>query len=354
MHLYQLTGSLVRTLPTETAHAFGLGMLKLPIRWAKTVDDPFTWKGLTFRNRIGIAAGFDKNAVALRGVERLGVGFVEVGTILLKPWAGNPDRPRMQRLSEQKGIWNKLGFPSQGVEIVAGRLKQWPRSKRQGMLVACNIGPHPGHLKTCGTPEAYLELARQELLILVEKLFEETDFFVINLSSPNTAGLRGLLSDPRLASLLVKPVHEKLAVLAKKAKRIIPLLMKLPPDDPDKQPWKAASLSAIINPLLATHACDGFVAVNTSTRLTKELLKRDAGGVSGGPLLPVAVESIRLLRSLIDPDMLIIGCGGVTQPGDALTLRHAGSELIELYSGMIYAGPGLPAQCARVLKERRA
>src|SRR5450432_2371476 len=108
MHLYQLTGPLVRTLPTETAHAFGLGMLKLPIRWAKTVEDPFTWKGLTFRNRIGIAAGFDKNAVALRGLERLGVGFVEGGTILVEPWAGNPDRPRMQRLSEQKGIWNKL------------------------------------------------------------------------------------------------------------------------------------------------------------------------------------------------------------------------------------------------------
>ena len=188
-------------------------------------------------------------------------------------------------------------------------------------------------------------------MLLVEKLFEETDFFVINLSSPNTAGLRGLLSDPRLASLLVKPVHEKLAVLAQKAKRGIPLLMKLPPDDSDKQPWKAASLSAIINPLLATHACDGFVAVNTSTRLTKELLKRDAGGVSGGPLLPVAVESIWLLRSLIGPDMLIIG-GGVTQPGDAL-MCQAGSELIELYSGMIYAGPGLPAHCARVLKERR-
>lgn len=354
MHLYQLIGPLVRALPTETAHAFGLGMLKLPIRWAKTVDDPFTWKGITFRNRVGIAAGFDKNAVALRGLERLGVGFVEVGTILVEPWAGNPDRPRMQRLSVQKGIWNKLGFPSEGVEIVAERLKQWPRSQRQGMLVACNIGPHPGHLETCGTPEAYLELARDELLILVEKLFEETDFFVINLSSPNTAGLRGLLSDPRLASLLVKPVHEKLAMLAGKAKRAIPLLMKLPPDDPDKQPWNAASLSAIINPLLAVYACDGFVAVNTSTRLTNELLNRNAGGVSGGPLLPVAVESIRLLRSLISPDMLVIGCGGITEAGDALTLRQAGSELIELYSGMIFAGPGLPAHCARVLKERRA
>lgn len=353
MGLYDLAGPLVRSLPPETAHAFGLSMLKLPIRWAKTVDDPFLWKGLTFRNRIGIAAGFDKNAVALRGLERLGIGFVEVGTILVEPWAGNPDRPRMERLYDQKGIWNRLGFPSEGVDIIAQRLKRCPRSTRRGMLVACNIGPHPGHLKTCATPQAFLDLARTELLELVDKLHEETDFFVINLSSPNTAGLRGMLSDPRLASMLVKPVHEKLALLATKLNRSIPLLMKLPPDNPEKQAWTVQTLKPIVAPLLAAGACDGFVAVNTSTRLTQEILKRDAGGVSGGPLLPIAVESIRLLRSLVGPEMMIIGCGGITQPADAVTLHQAGAELVELYSGMIYLGPTLPADCARMLKESR-
>jgi dihydroorotate dehydrogenase len=345
---------LARTLPPESAHAFGLSMLKLPLRWAKTVDDHFTWKGLTFRNRIGIAAGFDKDGVALRGLERLGVGFVEVGTILVEPWPGNPDRPRLRRLPSERGIWNKLGFPSKGMNAIAERLRQFPRSDRKGMLVACNIGPHPGHLKSCTTPESYLELTRTELLQLVEKLHSETDFFVINLSSPNTAGLRGLLSDPRLTTELIVPVNEKLKALSSTQGRTIPLLMKLPPDNPDKQPWTTDTLQALVSPILEKKACDGFVAVNTSTRLTKTMLGLDAGGVSGGPLLPIAVETIRIMRTLIGPEMLIIGCGGITQPGDALTLQQAGAELIELYSGMIYSGPGLPAECAKALKEGRA
>lgn len=345
---------LVRQLPAEMAHAFGLSMLKLPLRWAKTVDDPFTWQGLTFRNRIGIAAGFDKNAVALRGLERLGIGFVEVGTILVEPWAGNPDRPRLERLYKTKGIWNKLGFPNEGMEIIAERLKRFPRSRQQGMLVACNIGPHPGHLKACDKPESYLELTRNELIQLIEKLHVETDFFVINLSSPNTVGLRGLLSDPRLTTDLIVPVREKLLSLAAAQNRPIPLLMKLPPDDPEKKPWSADSLRALVMPILEKKACDGFVAVNTSTRLTQAMLQRDAGGVSGGPLLPIAVDTIRLLRSIIGNEMLIVGCGGITQPGDAVLLNKAGAELIELYSGMIYAGPKLPMQCAHMLKENRA
>lgn len=298
MGLYDLAGPLVRLLPPEAAHSVGLSMLKLPIRWARTVDDPFKWQGLLFRNRIGIAAGFDKNAVALRGLERMGVGFVEVGTVVVAPWGGNPDRPRMERLSAQKGIWNRLGFPSEGADAVADRLKKYPRPARRGLLVGCNIGPHPGHLKSCNTMEAYLELARRELIDLVDKLSVETDFFVINLSSPNTTGLRGMLSNPRLASQLVIPVKTRLSEHGRKTGRDIPLLMKLPPDDPDKQAWTRETLSPIIDPLLATHACDGFVAVNTSTRLTKELLKRDAGGVSGRPLLSIAEQSIQLLRSM--------------------------------------------------------
>lgn len=328
-------------------------MLKLPIRWAKTVDDPFTWQGLTFRNRVGIAAGFDKNAVALRGLERMGVGFVEVGTILVKPWAGNPDRPRLERLSSSKGIWNRLGFPNDGVQVVAERLKQYPRSARRGMLVGCNIGPHPGHLKSCNTPQSFLDLARGELLELVSKLYTETDFFVINLSSPNTPGLRGILSEPLLASQLVKPVHEKLMALASRSKRTIPLLMKLPPDNPEKQSWTRASLSAIITPLVSAHCCDGFVAVNTSTRLAQQMLNRGTGGISGGPLLAAAAETIQLLRNLVGREMLIIGCGGVKAPADAVTLHEAGAELVELYSGMIYAGAGLPSACAHRLKVSR-
>lgn len=351
MSFYRFTWPLLKMLSPEAAHAFGLAMLKVPVRWAKTCNDPFAWRGLTFRNRVGIAAGFDKNAVGLRGLERMGIGFVEIGTILNNPWPGNPDRPRMERLYEQKGIWNRLGFPSEGVGRVAARLRAYPRNKRQGMVVACNIGPHPGHLKQCSSPESYLTLARTELLQLIEVLHDQADLFVINLSSPNTAGLRGLLSDPRLAAELVLPIKKRLLELGTVAGRTIPLWMKLPPDNPDKQGWTKQTLEPIIAPLLQNEVCDGFVAVNTSTRLTQQLLQRDTGGVSGGPLLPVAVEAIRLLRELTGPDMLIVGCGGITQPADAVTLQQAGAQLVELYSGMIFAGPSLPAACAEMLRK---
>jgi dihydroorotate dehydrogenase len=351
--MYYLAGPLIRCLPPESAHAAGLQLLKLPIRWAKTVDDPFSWYGLTFRNRVGIAAGFDKNATALTGIERLGVGFVEVGTILVEPWPGN-SKPRLQRLTRIKGIWNKLGFPSDGVHAVLERLIRFPKEKRHGMLVACNIGPHPGHLKQCDSPESYLKLARTELQTLIDSLAEHTDFFVINLSSPNTAGLRGLLSDPRLTSELIQPVREKLHSWEQQSGRKLPLLMKLPPDDPDKQTWTDDRLRQLVEPILAARACDGWVAVNTSTKATQMLLQRDSGGVSGAPLLPLAQQVIRQLRGIVGPEMLIVGCGGITKPEHAQQLIHAGSNLVELYSGMIFAGPGLPAACAHYLRENCA
>ncbi len=345
---YRLLGPLVRCLPAEAAHATGLKLLQVPIRYAPLVRDPWQWQGLTFRNKVGIAAGFDKNAVALAGLERLGIGFVEIGTVLVEPWPGN-DQPRLERLYSQKGIWNRLGFPSDGVAAVAPRLAQYPRGQRQGMLVFSNIGPHPGHLKSCSTPESYLTLARDELIQLIDKLYEQSDAFVINLSSPNTAGLRGLLSDPRLTDDLVKPVHQHLQQLASKQQRSMPLLMKLPPDDPEKQAWTGSTLRQVIEPLLKSNACEGFVAVNTSTRLTQQLLQRDLGGVSGGPLLPLAVDCIKLLRSIVGSEKLIIGCGGITAPDHAVQLHQAGAELVELYSGMIFVGPRLPADCAAAL-----
>lgn len=349
MHWYRFARPLIQLLSPETAHAAGLNLLQVPIRWASPPDDPFVWKGLTFRNRVGIAAGFDKNATALAGIERLGVGFVEVGTILVEPWAGNPDRPRLERLYNKRAIWNKLGFPNDGLQAITGRLAAYPASKRRGMIVACNIGPHPGHLKACNSPAEFLKLARAELCQLVDALHKLADCFVVNLSSPNTAGLRGMLSDPRLVSDLVKPLRDHLRQHAERTHRPLPLLMKLPPDDPNKVAWNRESLEPVLAPLLKEQACDGLVAVNTSTRLTQELLQRDAGGISGGPLLPIAIASIELLRSIVGPEMLIIGCGGITEPQHAVQLRQAGAQLVELYSGMIFAGPGLPSACARAL-----
>ncbi len=355
MTLYRFLWPLIRLLPAEWAHNLGLQVLKLPIHWAKTVEDPFTWNGLTFRNRIGIAAGFDKNAVALRGVERLGVGFIEIGTVLVQPWPGQPDRPRLKRLLDHQAIWNRLGFPSEGVEVVEQRLARYPKDQRQGLLIGCNIGPHPGHLKSANSPEDFLNIAFQELQQLLQQLHRHCDFFVINLSSPNTPGLRGMLRDRRLATELIAPLKRALVLLDHSAQRPhpTPLLLKLPPDDPDRVLWTKESLQPIIQSLLDEKACDGFVAVNTSTHLTQQLMNQDAGGISGQPLLPIALDSVRMLRTLVGPNLLIIGCGGITKPEDANAHLTAGANLVELYSGMIYHGPGLPTQCALTLSNQQ-
>src|SRR5262249_6126957 len=145
---YRHVWPLIRQLPPEFAHTLALNALRLPFRVAATPSDPFTWGGLTFRNRVGIAAGFDKNAVCVSGVERLGAGFLEVVTILTEPWAGNRVSPRMARLLPVRGIWNRLGFTSHGVAQATRNLARVPRERRRGMVVAGNIGPHPADLKT--------------------------------------------------------------------------------------------------------------------------------------------------------------------------------------------------------------
>ena len=207
---YRYLWPLIRLMPPEMAHAVGLLVLRVPVRFAKRPpDDVFRWRGLEFRNRVGIAAGFDKNAACLAGIERLGAGFVEVGTILVQPWSGNK-RPRLLRLSKQLGIWNRLGFPSHGVEQVARNLAAFPRAARRGLIVACNIGPHPGNLKSVRSQAEYIAVARDELLHLAKSLFVHADLFVINLSSPNTPHLRTLLQKEQLCSQLVRPIREQL------------------------------------------------------------------------------------------------------------------------------------------------
>ena len=173
-------------------------------------DDPFTFGGLTFRNRIGIAAGFDKNAACIGGIERLGAGFVEVGTILVSPWRGNRVSPRIKRLADLHAIWNRLGFTSHGIAVAAKNLCGYPREYRRGLIVAASIGPHPGHLKALSTRAEILAKTMSELRHLVEASFLEVDLFVINLSSPNTPGLRSLLQCPELCDEVVLPIRRRI------------------------------------------------------------------------------------------------------------------------------------------------
>jgi dihydroorotate dehydrogenase len=342
---------LLRCIPPETAHRLGLLGLRLPLRLAgPLVEDPFEWRGLKFRNRVGIAAGFDKHAEALPGVERMGVGFIEVGTILSEPWDGAAANPRVKRLPASLGIWNQLGFPSQGLARIRPRLEAFPRARRNGMVVAANIGPHPGRLAAASDSAECLQIAVRELTHLVVELHAAADLFVVNLSSPNTRGLRALLLHDELATGLLKPLKQTLTTLDESLGRTYPtpMLLKLPPEDPDRQAWSLESLGAIVRPFVDTGACDGFVAVNTSTRLAAEV-GEDGGGVSGAPLLPLALETMKQLKRIAGDRCLLVGSGGITSPDDARRFLEAGADLVELYSGLIYRGPALARQCALAL-----
>ncbi|MCP5058714.1 MAG: dihydroorotate dehydrogenase 2 [bacterium] len=355
MSIYEWLFPCIRPLPTELAHQLGHWTLQLPIPWGGSPPkDPFVWKGVRFRNRVGIAAGFDKNGMVLPGIARMGVGFVEVGTILTEPWSGNP-RPRMSRLPEERAVWNRLGFTSDGLEPVAQRLGEFQRRDRSGLVIACNIAPHPRTVKTAGDDPNFLDRAREELACLARGLHAEADLFVVNLSSPNTRGLRDLLYGPGFRDELIEPLGEEIRALdvaAGKTDRT-PLLVKLPPEDADGKPWTPDSIAACAGPLSQPGACDGFVAVNTSIGLARDRsLSPDPqlpGGLSGAPLLPLAVAGVKMLGELRREDQLLIGVGGVDRPEDAVALHRAGADLVEVYTGMIYHGPGFPADCARAL-----
>jgi dihydroorotate dehydrogenase len=345
---------LMRLLPPEFAHRLALLALQLrAIPGSPFIQDPFEWQGLQFRNRVGIAAGFDKNAVALRGIEALGAGFVEVGTILVKPWRGNQARPRVKRFKSAEAVWNRLGFPSLGLDKVRRNLETFPRDMRKGLVVGCNIGPHPAKVRAASSVSEYVTTARDELLQLASALFEHADFFVVNLSSPNTPGLRKLLQWGDLSEHLFEPLRQAIRQLEAKTSppRRVPLLVKLPPEDADRVLWSTDSLKAIIDPLLATDACDGFVAVNTSSRLAAEF-GEDSGGISGGPLRETALQVVRMLRSMIGTHGLIIGSGGITRAEHASALLDAGASLVESYTGLIYRGPGLIPDCAAAFRNQ--
>ena len=347
--LYERIWPLVRMVPTEWGHRLGMAALALPVRLGECIDDPFEWRGLRVPNRVGIAAGFDKDAAVVRGIAGMGAGFVEVGTVLTRPWQGNP-RPRMSRVPEQRAIWNRMGFPSDGLDAVRRRLE---RLGDVGTTIACNIAPHPLTIQGAEEP-GFAARARAELDELVTGLHPQAAFFVINLSSPNTRGLRGVLHGAGFADELVGPTRERVGALDAAAGRrcATPILVKLPPEDADGSSWKGATLGALVRPLLPV--CDGFVAVNTSTRLALSMpvpAEPDfPGGLSGAPLLPLALDAQRVLAELA-PDHLRIAAGGVLSGEDASALVAAGAHLVELFSGLIYRGPGLVAECAKALRD---
>jgi dihydroorotate dehydrogenase len=285
--------------------------------------------GLKFKNPIGLAAGFDKNALLIDELACMGFGFVEIGTVTPKPQPGN-DKPRLFRLPKDKALINRMGFNNDGVNTVAERL----RRKHSSIIIGGNIG------KNKITPN---EQALDDYVSSFHALYDVVDYFVVNVSSPNTPGLRALQEREPLKKLLT---HVKNLSLAKPTPK--PVLLKIAPDLTEEQ------LNDIVEILQETKT-DGIIATNTT--ISREGLSTDRetvdaignGGLSGAPLTSRATEVIRFLRQRLGKNYPIIGVGGIMTAADAREKLDAGADLIQLYTGFIYEGPGFAKRIAKSL-----
>jgi dihydroorotate dehydrogenase len=278
--------------------------------------------GLRFPNRVGLAAGFDKNAYDVDSLGRLGFGFIEVGTVTPRPQAGNP-RPNLFRLVPDEALVNRLGFNNEGAAAAAQRLE----SRRYAGICGVNIG------KNFDTP---VENAAQDYTSCLRTVYGVADYVTINVSSPNTPGLRGLQDPNALRPLLLELANLREQLQPIHSKRV-PLLVKLSPDLTDEQVLN-------IGRELREMPVDGLIATNTTISRPKGLesaAATETGGLSGRPLHSRSVAVLRLLRSAMGPDFPIIGVGGILSPENAAATRGAGADLLQLYTGLIYHGPAL-------------
>jgi dihydroorotate dehydrogenase len=344
--MYRALRPLLFRLDPERAHALTLAALRLPfaevvlrslfeVNDARLEVDAF---GLRFRNPVGLAAGYDKNGVAVNGLAALGFGHIEVGTVTLLPQPGNP-RPRVHRVPEARALVNAMGFPNDGVEALMVESRKWKAgrlSTHSFLRIGVNIG------KGRDTP---LERAAEDYCALLERVHERADYVALNLSSPNTPGLRQLQQRTFLEDLLraVAAVRDRLP--GKLGLQRVPLLVKLAPDLTEAE---------LDDALAAATACgmDGLIATNTT--LSRDGLPARAqslpGGLSGEPLRARATAVIRYLARRTD--LPIIGVGGILCADDALEKLDAGATLVQIYTGLVYAGPGLVASINRHLLRR--
>lgn len=293
--------------------------------------------GLTFANRLGVAAGYDKDVRAVRGLGSLGFGHVEVGTLTPQPQRGNP-RPRIFRLPEDDALINRLGFPNQGVAVAVPRL--------QGLMGHVDrpiVGVSLGKQK-----DTALDDAAADYLAVMRQAYPVADYIVVNVSSPNTPGLRRLQGRAYLDALLGALSAERQALARRTATaRLRPLLLKIAPD------LTFTEIDTIVAAAL-DHGFDGIVAANTT--VARDGLhgrhRAEKGGLSGAPLLPRTVEIVRHIHGTTDGRLPIIGVGGVGTAADVARLLDAGATLVQLYTALVYAGPALPGQILRRLAER--
>jgi dihydroorotate dehydrogenase len=330
--MYELIRPFLFRLDPERAQALALAALKARNLLAGGPQPPPPGRhggvelfGLRFPNRVGLAAGFDKSARYVDTLGQLGFGFIEVGSLTPRAQPGNP-RPNLFRLPQDEALINRMGFNNDGVAAAVRRLK----ARRYSGICGVNIG------KNFDTP---LEEASKDYVTCLRAVYAVADYVTVNVSSPNTPGLRDLQAPGTLRALLLELASAREQLKSTHAKRV-PLLVKLSPDLSDEQ-------LELIAREISESPVDGVVATNTTTHRAASLRSRyvgERGGLSGRPLHEMSVRVIRTLRSHLGSAFPIVGVGGIMSADDARAMREAGADLLQLYTGLIYRGPGLIKQ----------
>jgi len=338
--LYPILRKFFFSLDAETAHGIGmsgisfLGATGLSGLLAKPVAaDPVDVMGLKFPNRVGLAAGLDKNGDYIDGLAALGFGSIEIGTITPRPQDGNP-KPRMFRVPEAQGIINRMGFNNAGVDKLLANVRAAEFPKKGGIL-GINIG------KNATTP---IEKAAEDYLICLEKVYNDASYITVNISSPNTKNLRELQKDDALDDLLAQ-LKAKQEQLVQNYGKYVPMALKIAPDLDDLQ------ITAIAD-ALRRHRMDGVIATNTT--LSREGVENlpngnETGGLSGAPVFRKSTEVLKKLSTALAGELPIIGVGGILSGQDAVAKIEAGASLVQVYSGFIYRGPELVNETAAAL-----
>ncbi|MFN4082757.1 MAG: quinone-dependent dihydroorotate dehydrogenase [Bacteroidia bacterium] len=343
--MYKLIRSVLFLFDAETAHHLALNSLKWIFKIPGTkyiskriflINDPFEFLGLKFTNRVGLAAGLDKNAAYLNELSALGFGFVEIGTVTPLPQSGNP-KPRLFRLKKDECLINRMGFNNDGADAIAKRLAKRPKN----LIVGGNIG------KNKITPN---HQASNDYEICFNKLYHLVDYFVVNVSSPNTPNLRELQDKKPLEEILTRLVNSRKLYL-EKGFGSKPILLKIAPDMTESQ------LDDIVD-LVKTCGIDGVVATNTTIMRTNLITPKEsiekigAGGLSGKVLSQRSTEVIHYISQKSNNTIPIIGVGGIYNTKTALEKINAGASLVQLYTGFVYYGPGLVKKVAKSIKKQ--
>jgi dihydroorotate dehydrogenase len=353
---YSLARPFLFAMDAETAHEHTLAMLartqNTPLAWAygqQRVHDPMQLAGLNFPNRVGLAAGLDKNAHCIDGLAAMGFGFVEVGTVTPKGQPGNP-KPRMFRLPEAHALINRLGFNNEGLDtfLTNVKLAQFRNKSAKPMLLGLNIG------KNAATP---IENAADDYLICLDGVYPHADSVTVNISSPNTKNLRELQSDEALDAL-IGTLAKRRAELALQHRKQVPVFIKIAPDlDSAQVAVIAATLKrhCVTEGTPASESLWGVIATNTT--IARDAVQGmthadETGGLSGAPVFEKSNAVIRQLRAAMGPNFPIIGVGGILSGADAVSKIKAGADVVQIYTGLIYKGPALVKEAAQAIRDQ--